>query len=1185
MKADPLASISDYPALRQIQDALWGAGQVRGAAVMVGAGVSLAAVRAAEDTQRPPLWSNFSAAMRERLHELDPSRDPLKLADEYEAALGRHALDALIRDLVRDAHWRPGPLHERLLGLPWADVLTTNWDTLLERTQPKDPDRAYEVVRVPADIARTRAPRIVKLHGSMPSHTPFIFTGEDFRTYPVKFAPFVNLAQQVLLENELCLIGFSGDDPNFLQWSGWVRDQLGASARRIRLVGVLDLTPSRRKVLEQHNVTPIDLAGAVEDVPESDRHATAIELFLDSLAAAKPRAPHVWTQVERKEEDFAGKDAVAALTDIVEVWRSDRLSYPGWAVAPPSERTSLRYRTDRLYRILRREYDKASDARIKAAAIAELAWRYDVAFWPLDDWLFQAVGSTAAELDNELSVETRRHLHLVRCRSARARRDVAAVEESLTALEVVNAEPGVVAYERALWARDHLDLRRLAELVDKVVGDDPLWRLRRASLLALLHRDKDAALEIKMALADIHARRAQDPRSVWLLSREAWVAFLMRSAAWVLRDSEDREDDDEEAPRAKYQAVGCEPWDEFYQFDADLNEQLKRQLERESNSALRFDPGVYTRQPPSTWITSHVVSPPLEQLLALAERVGLPEKLGMMGILSGRLSRGLESAASIEPAQVWRSAVFLSEYDKGLIDRAFNRVAVASMPADLVTVVLQAVKSSVDYALAQLGSDDATFDWVGDLRVRLELASRLVVRCEPDAAKQMFRWACEIAATERLDHWHAFEALGHLLKRCLSAVPPGQRSEIALDALEMALPGERAIKGLERDWPEIASQMAPANFVRPSGNARWTLRVSQLLAAARSAQELTRSRAIWRLYKLLQADVLTPEEMRSFASAIWSQLGPEGLPANTSLYPFVFLLLPEETPGKALNNFHAAIASNLTPGKLTESVLHSLRGAAQEGLYRLSLNEALAALEAMLAWRPSRGPADPFGRTQYIEREKREAIGACAAYAALPVLAEGDLTEDLVKQLSKKIVEAEPSPWLKAAAQFVRLVPAKQESVVSALRRGIASSSEAALMHAVEGVIGFLDREAFPKGPPRVLVTDVVGACAIRRDPGINWLLDCVLKLHEAGQLTEEDRSQIIHALEFLFTETAYENWNLSDARTTSLSLIRRDCHRLAAKLLSSALDNEVIQAWVAAGKIDPLPEVRFATVELEEDK
>ena len=103
-----------------------------------------------------------------------------------------------------------GKLHNRLVELPWVDILTTNWDTLLERAAVSVIGQTYETVRSLEDIATTRAPRIVKLHGSLPSNRPFIFSEEDYRTYPRLFAPFVNLVQQVLLENELCLVGFSG---------------------------------------------------------------------------------------------------------------------------------------------------------------------------------------------------------------------------------------------------------------------------------------------------------------------------------------------------------------------------------------------------------------------------------------------------------------------------------------------------------------------------------------------------------------------------------------------------------------------------------------------------------------------------------------------------------------------------------------------------------------------------------------------------------------------------------------------------------------------------------------------------------------------------------------------------------------------------------------------------------------
>ena len=110
-----------------------------------------------------------------------------------------------------------------------------------------------------ADLATTVAPRIVKLHGSFPSNRPFVVTEEDYRTYPIRFAPFVNTVQQALMESIFLLVGFSGDDPNFLHWCGWVRDHLGPAAPRLYLAGALGLDRPTRLMLEERGVIPIDL--------------------------------------------------------------------------------------------------------------------------------------------------------------------------------------------------------------------------------------------------------------------------------------------------------------------------------------------------------------------------------------------------------------------------------------------------------------------------------------------------------------------------------------------------------------------------------------------------------------------------------------------------------------------------------------------------------------------------------------------------------------------------------------------------------------------------------------------------------------------------------------------------------------------------------------------------------------
>jgi hypothetical protein len=203
----------------------------------------------------------------------------------------------MLLDAIPDDHYSPGRLHEILLSLPWADVFTTNYDTLLERTRSRIHHRKYDLVLTSADIPGKMKPRIVKLHGSFPSHRPFLLTEDDYRTYPTRFAPFVNMVQQSLMENTFCLLGFSGDDPNFSYWAGWVRDNLSLAAPPLYLCGILNLSSSRRQLLQSRHVIPIDLTPLFPASRWPDRHvqiAKALEWFLLSLAAGASPNPLLW---------------------------------------------------------------------------------------------------------------------------------------------------------------------------------------------------------------------------------------------------------------------------------------------------------------------------------------------------------------------------------------------------------------------------------------------------------------------------------------------------------------------------------------------------------------------------------------------------------------------------------------------------------------------------------------------------------------------------------------------------------------------------------------------------------------------------------------------------------------------------------------------------------------------------
>jgi NAD-dependent SIR2 family protein deacetylase len=156
----------DIAALELVRKRLWSGRAV----VFVGAGYSKHALTSRPGLRTAPLWSELCEALRAELY---PNADPrapsdcLRLAEEYAHTLSRDALHARVAELVADDDRTPSALHRDLLRLPWKDVLTTNYDTLLEKAIVEC-GRRYAPIYTPNDLPRRSAPRIVKLHGSLP---------------------------------------------------------------------------------------------------------------------------------------------------------------------------------------------------------------------------------------------------------------------------------------------------------------------------------------------------------------------------------------------------------------------------------------------------------------------------------------------------------------------------------------------------------------------------------------------------------------------------------------------------------------------------------------------------------------------------------------------------------------------------------------------------------------------------------------------------------------------------------------------------------------------------------------------------------------------------------------------------------------------------------------------------------
>lgn len=319
------------------------------AAVMIGAGFSKNAVQIQSTDKRFLNWNELGDLFYEKIHRKKPDDktghylDAMRLAGILESTLGRPVLDQILLENLPDEEYGPSDLHKELLKLNWVDIFTTNYDTLLERARKFVTNRKYQIVTNTDELVYSHCPRIIKLHGSFPSGRPFVISQEDYRKYPQRAAAFVNTVQQALLENVMCLIGFSGDDPNFLNWIGWIRDNLGEHTSKIYLI-TFDLSPREDDVLlASRNIVIINMADCFDSRDQNSKigYKEALSKFIYEIQKRQSNKEAKWTldlnvyREVKEDYEIANREAnIECLDKLYKFCLNSKQHYPDWVIIP-----------------------------------------------------------------------------------------------------------------------------------------------------------------------------------------------------------------------------------------------------------------------------------------------------------------------------------------------------------------------------------------------------------------------------------------------------------------------------------------------------------------------------------------------------------------------------------------------------------------------------------------------------------------------------------------------------------------------------------------------------------------------------------------------------------------------------------------------------------------------------------
>lgn len=421
--------------------------------------------------------------------------DVVQLASLIDAEFKRNELDEILEAALPDRMIRPGKLHRMLVRLKWRDILTTNYDTLIERAAEEEIQK-YQLVTNKETLLYQPSPRIIKLHGSFPNIRPYIMTKEDYRKYPMEHPEMVNTARQCFLESLMCLIGFSGDDPNFQSWLGWLRDVIG----RDRICPTYLITfnkgyhDAEKSLMAQLGIDIINLA----EIPWLNNFKEAYSFFFEYLQ--KSQTTMEWSgRVDSFAYHFEKGKEIDGIKNLTKVLGNIRQSYPGWVALPVKYYEQFRDANEHIL-FLGWYFNIVPDEwKLKLHFLYELDWRLSISCTPKNiEWLVPTIETVIEHVEspNEEERKIISHLRLSLLQLYRLNHDKNKFDNLCTILlaDSMNISVGTVKYQQILYAQALLDYKSIQIYLAEWKTDYGNYMdcIHKASVLVMMDNKRDA---------------------------------------------------------------------------------------------------------------------------------------------------------------------------------------------------------------------------------------------------------------------------------------------------------------------------------------------------------------------------------------------------------------------------------------------------------------------------------------------------------------------------------------------------------------------------------------------------------------------------------------------------------------------------------------------------------------------
>ena len=902
------------PTTKQILDTIAGRLWDGHACLFVGAGFSKNATLLTGATT-PPNWNELGDLFfeRARTHKPTPKEreyaNVLRLAEEVECVSGRQTLSQLIQDAIHDDKLEPSDLHIQLLSLPWRDVFTTNYDTLLERAADKlnkQGKTVYSIISNDEEIGIKSPPFIMKLHGDIRSPKSIVITEEDYRKYPSFHQAMIGYIRHSIMMETLVLIGFSGNDPNFIQWLGWVKDALSENQRKVYLLTVDDISESMVKTFEKKHVIVVDLrdfAGKGSKVQEN------IEAAIEYLNISHRKRVEEGRLYKKQVLEWGRTTVHDEDLDItLNRWKKERESYPGWLVMPREKRElwasveGFFLPKDKLNRL------KSPDDIL---FLDLFNWRIEKSMFPIDN-AWETVYLSVLDKYKPFGRRTRGdikdawiNLKLGLLRLYRQEQWVSkwdSLNEELSSVkEHLSSEHRCrLAYEQALLAIYRNDFKRLEEILNDWPKQrkDPYWDVRRGALWAE-YLSLDFGAKMTKRAFDIICEKlesAENERDRYYWGSRKVHAHTVLNCMAQANFSENKAVTDE----ARKTWLELRPYDDIWYerefFDAHLRpiELVAQVTTKEASFSLG-------RSRSSTKLDGNSKDYRIAYAFFLFyEETAFPIHLPYLNAVEKTtLDKALSVMAYCSPAiaETW----LLRSGDSKIVSSVFNRRYLDRIPFKDVAATYERYLGIFESLLKEDKGDHVP-SWVIVFRNILpEILSRLCMKASYDAREKTFYLIDQVFEDRNSMQ---YEGMDKLLSSLILSLSKSQIEGI----LPMIIQMNTAVDRFGEYQLEPLSYLEdPCNYIFtvPPGSVEGLFnRIGQ--------NEASDKLLIYRLMFLQRAGVLNPQEQKRLTALVWARTDQYGFPIGTAFAKFFFLTQPH--PDNV--NPHALLKSYFEKSKL-----------------------------------------------------------------------------------------------------------------------------------------------------------------------------------------------------------------------------------------------------------------------------